>query len=168
MRALLGALRHPREHDWRHLRPWQRHSLVVGVGGIVYILVGAAYLSDEPPAARVASLHLAADVLPLRAWGIVWIVVGLGAVISARWPPASKKWGYSLLAALSVCWSAMYGIGWLISDAATTSLSGACVWGLVGFLWWGIAGLDNPDDVLAMVADPDRWRPDPGDDERGA
>lgn len=158
MKNLLAALRHPSEYEWLALRPWQRHSLVVGVAGVVYIAVGAVYVFTEPTAGRLVGLKLAISIAPIQVWGVAWVIVGLLAVISSRWPPASKKWGYTILSSLSCCWSAMYAVG-VVIGAPTSGLSGALVWALVAFLWWGIAGLDNPDDLIAMVEDPERWTP---------
>lgn len=144
MRQLLHALHHPSHYRWLELRPWRRHSLVLSVAGAVYVAIGFTYAIAEPVPSRVSALEVPLNLMPLRGWGIVWVIVGLLAMLSARWPPASEKWGYSALSGLAAWWAASYLAGVLLG-AQNQSTSGALVWGLVAFLWWGISGLDNPD-----------------------
>lgn len=153
MKYLASALRHPRDYRWWALRPFQRHSLVLAVAGLVYIAFGSVLVGTVPSADRVSGLRLALAVAPLSVWGVLWIVAGCLAVVSARWPPASKTWGYSAMSGLAFCWAAMYLMGIVLLDAPISGASGALVWSLVGFLWWAIAGLMNPDDLLAHIAD---------------
>jgi hypothetical protein len=85
--------------------------------------------------------------MPVDAWGVVWVAVGLCALLSARWPPQSEKWGYTLLAGLSALWAAFYLLGALFMGAGGSNLTGALVWGLMAVLWWAISGLLNPEDM---------------------
>lgn len=166
MKHLIGALRHPRDYAWLQLRPWQRHSLVLAIAGPVYIAVGWIYWSTDAPASRLESLRFAVNIMPLRAWGVLWMVVGVLALVSARWPPASKTWGYSAMSGIAWLWSGAYIVGVTLGNAAPTAmLSGGLVWGLVGFLWWAIAGLSNPDD-LAVVASHEAWEALAEDEDR--
>lgn len=151
MRQFLGALRHPRDYEWLSLRPFQRHSLVLLIAGTVYIGLGVVYTCTDPSADRIRGMGWALDVVPLKAWGGVWMVVGTLVVLSSRWPPASKKWGYSLLTLLSLCWSLIFLFSVVVFGTGESGLTGAFVWGLMSFLWWAIAGLTNPDDLIDMV-----------------
>lgn len=164
MRQLLTAVLHPREYRWG-LRPWRRHSMVVLVAGCVYIATGATYMVTEPAGSREEALALALNLMPLPAWGVVWVAVGVLAVVSSRWPPASETWGYSALSSLAAWWSACYAVG-VLGGAANQSVSGALIWGLVAFNWWGIAGLWNPDPSLVRLAtaDPAPLAPPLGDE----
>lgn len=152
MKYLLHAMRHPRDYRWLALRPFQRHSLVLTVAGGVYVTFGIALATTEPTPDRVSGLRLALAFAPLQVWGGLWAVVGLLAIISSRWPPASKTWGYAVLTGMAVCWAGMYACGVWLLGAPASALNGTLVWGLVAFLWWAIAGLVNPDDVLATIA----------------
>ena len=167
MKNLLTALTRPREYEWG-LRPWRRHSLVVLVAGFAYIAIGATYLLTEPVESRESALALALNLAPMSAWGVVWIAVGVLAVISARWPPASETWGYATLSGLAAWWSACYALG-VALGAENQSMSGALIWGLVAFLWWAIAGLWNPDHTLVRLspADHDSLAPPHRDAEGG-
>lgn len=144
MRQLLHALHHPRDYRWLELRPWRRHSLVLSVAGLAYVAIGLTYVFASPTPSRVSALEVPLSLLPLAGWGVVWASVGVLAMISARWPPASEKWGYSALSGMAAWWAASYLMG-VFLGAANQSVSGALVWGLVAFMWWGISGLDNPD-----------------------
>lgn len=131
---------------WLGLRKWKRHSLVLAVAGTVYVLVGVSYIVAEPTPSRESALRLAIAWMPLSIWGVVWIVVGLLAFLSARWPPTSETWGYTTMTGLAAAWSAFYALGILLGSPAQ-NVSGVLVWGLVAFMWWAISGLVNPDRV---------------------
>lgn len=147
MKNLLAALRHPKAYRWLALRPWMRHSLVLAVAGTVYVLVGASYIIATPNSSRESALRLALDWMPLPAWGAVWIVVGLLAILSSRWPPASETWGYTTMTGLAAGWSAFYAFG-ITLGSDLQNVSGVLVWGLVAFMWWAISGLVNPGSVI--------------------
>ena len=132
--------------EWLQLRPWQRHSLVLAVAGIVYTIIGVVYLTIPLTADRASALQLAL-LLPIQLWGVIWIVTGCLAFASTRWPPQSTTWGYSALAGLAALWGSSYLFGMLLLGTPHTALTGALVWYLVAFLWWAISGLMNPDDV---------------------
>jgi len=141
-----------REGCWMHLRPWQRHSLVLTVAGAVYVLygvvsLGLGHLSPD----RSATLHLALHPLPSvhispYVWAGVWVFVGLLALASTRWPPQSKTWGYAAMSGLATCWAVVYALG-IPLGAPVSNIGAALVWFLVSFLWWAISGLVNPDDI---------------------
>lgn len=133
----------PPPATYRNLRPWKRHSLVLAVAGTVYVLVGISYMVSDPTPSRQSSLQLAISWMPLPAWGGVWILVGLLAILSSRWPPASETWGYTTMTGLAAGWSAFYLVG-IALGAPMQGISGVLVWGLVAFMWWAISGLVNP------------------------
>lgn len=137
-----------RRANWFALRPWRRHSLVLLVAGITYGLVGIAYAFTPSNPVRDAAL-----VLPLTLsggaitpWGLLFVLVGLLAILSSRWPPASETWGYTALTGLSVFWACCYAGGMVINQSASSS-TGMLLWAVLGFLWWAISGLRNPDEL---------------------
>ena len=157
MRQLIAAALHPRDYRWG-LRPWRRHSMAVLVAGVVYIAIGITYITSTPAESRTTSLVLAIKVMPLNGWGVVWVIVGALAVISARWPPASETWGYSALSGLTSLWAAFYALGVLVMGAPLQSLTAGLMWGLIAFMWLIIAGLWNPDPTLVRLS-PDAPEP---------
>lgn len=111
---------HPRTHrlrEYLHLRPWRRHSLVLGVAGVAYFLIGYSYLRVPLTEDRRGALGLALSYVGMSFWGTVFMLVGLLAILSARWPPASETWGYTMLGGVSAVWSAMYLFTWIFSTA---------------------------------------------------
>ncbi|MDN4173908.1 hypothetical protein QWY28_13185 [Nocardioides sp. SOB77] len=138
----------PTPRRWTALRPWRRHSLVLTLGGFIYLSVGMVYLGTDAPPSRNRSLELALNVAPLQVWGLVWIAAGIAGLISARWPPASEKWGYTVMSSLAALWGSGYALGVLFLDTPDQALSGGAVWTLVAVLWWGISGLENPGRVM--------------------
>lgn len=139
-----------REHLWG-LRPFKRHSLVLMVAGIGYILTGSNYILATPTHARKEALVVALRWFPLDFWGTIFIIVGLASVISARWPRVSESWGYMLLTALSAGWSATYAMGVITEGAPVANLTAVLQWGLLAFLWWAIPGFVNPDKTVVVV-----------------
>jgi hypothetical protein len=127
------------------LRPFKRHSLVLMVAGVVYVVNGLSYMLTTPTPARLEALTVSLKWFPLDVWGGVWVAVGLLAVISSRWPPVFESWGYMVLTGLAAGWSATYLMGIVFYHTHMTNLSGVLTWGLLAFLWWAVSGLLNPD-----------------------
>lgn len=143
----MGFLDHP-EYG---LRPWKRHSIVVTVGGLVYIAFGLMIIltwTDDGPRANNMSAGLL--VAPMDFWGYLTIWSGLMAVVSSRWPAFHERWGYIALTGNAGVWGAIY-LGGLFFDAnAMSEATAGLLWGLIGFMWWGISGLMNPDKVVVV------------------
>lgn len=137
-----------RPHPWLGLRKWQRHSTILLVAGLIYVGIGLGMVYLEPSPSRFHALVAALKWAPMSFWGQVFIFAGFLSMISARWPPASKVWGYMVLTGLSAGWSAFYAVGIFMGANLTSNLAGAATWGLIAFLWWAITGLRNKDDVV--------------------
>lgn len=129
------------------LRPFQRHSLVLTLGALVYICFGVVFAETSPTGSRAANLVLL-EPFPRELVGSVWIAVGFAVLISGRWPPAHKTWGYTVLSGHAGAWASVYLAGIVVADAPTSGWSAVFVWFLVAVLWWAIAGLVNPDDLV--------------------
>lgn len=133
-----------RRERYLRLRPWKRHSLVLLVLGIIYVLIGTTYIMAKSSPERDRFLTGALHIMPLGGWGVAFIAVGSLSILSSRWPPASETWGYTALSGLSSLWGMFYLMGVIWYGAPPAGLSGALVWGGVAFLWWAISGLVNP------------------------
>lgn len=138
-------------NPWRGVRPFERHSLVLLVAGGVYLLVGGAFIFTPMTPARQEALAFALQVLSMTQWGLVFALAGLLSIISSRWPPVSETWGYIVLTGLSAGWAAFYGVGVLFGEAPVSNFTGTLTWGLLGFMWWAISGLVNPQALVAMA-----------------
>lgn len=143
---------YPDRHPWFSVRPWKRHGLVLMVAGLVYVLIGCSYIFVEQPPSRLIALKAAFWRIDPEQWGVVFIFAGLLAIISSRWPPVSKTWGYMVLTGLSAGWAGFYLVGVLFFNTSLSNLSAAGTWGLIAFLWWAISGLLNPNDVRLQLA----------------
>lgn len=133
------------------LRPFKRHSLVLMVAGIVYVVIGLSYMLTASTPERQQALIIAVKWFPLDYWGGVWVGVGLLAVISSRWPPVFESWGYMVLTGMAAGWSATYLMGIYFYDSPMSNLSGVLTWGLLAFIWWAVSGLLNPDKEAVQV-----------------
>lgn len=131
-------------NKWLGFRPWERHSLVLLVAGLVYMAIGFSYIFSKPTGARYQALYAALVWLPMEGWGVVFFISGALAFISARWPPFTETWGYMVLTGLSTLWGGFYLVGIVVHNSPWSNITGAMTWGLVGFLWWAISGLLNP------------------------
>lgn len=140
-----------RPRGWKGIRPWQRHSLVLMVAGIIYILIGVTYAFGPPSPTRSIALQFAYHWMDPYGWGIIFIVCGLLAILSSRWPPMSVTWGYTALTSLSAAWGAFYGVGILFGTSPPSNVSGLLSWGLLAFMWWAISGLLNPPHKGGVV-----------------
>lgn len=132
-------------------RPFGRHGLILMVGGFFYALTGTTYISSQPTENRTVALQVALEAFSLEFWGSIFVLVGVGAIISSRWPPVAEKWGYVLLAALSAGWSATYAAGVIFEDSPASNLTGTSTWALLAVLWVLIPGLVNPDKTVVVV-----------------
>ena len=78
------------------------------------------------------------------------MAVGGLALLSTRWPPANETWGYTTMSALATLWACAY-LTAMPLGAPSSNVGGFIVWALVAFLWWGVAGLRNPEKPDDLV-----------------
>lgn len=134
------------------LRPWQVHSEILAVAGIAFVVRGLMYVRVTPDAQQLELLQVPLAFAPMPAWGVLFILVGVLALVSTRWPPVSKTWGYAALAGLSAGWATCYLMA-LFLGAPWTALGGAILWALIAYIWWRVASLVNPDDIALPAPD---------------
>lgn len=132
---------------WR-LRTWKRHDLILSVAGCMYVLIGVSYTLLEPTPSRTVPLQILIRFAPLHFWGWVFVAAGVLSIISSRWPPSAETWGYVVLTGISTGWGSAYLMGVLFAGTPWINFNGFLVWGMLGFLWWAISGLVNPDAVV--------------------
>jgi len=140
-------------HPWRGFRKFERHGLVLFVAGIIYVLVGVAYALADPTPARLESLKYAVTILSYNNWGYVFIFIGLLAMVSSKWPPISETWGYQALTGQSTAWCGFYLTGILFGGAPWSGITGALLWGILGFMWWAVSGLVNPRHLHKLAVE---------------
>jgi hypothetical protein len=155
-----GRIKFKRPHlGWQYhlfnVRPYNRHSLILTVAGICYMLTGSTYILSELTSTRKQALAVALRWFSIETWGTIFILVGLMAVVSSRWPRIFKSWGYAILTGLSAGWSATYAAGVIFEHAPVGNMSAVLQWGLLAFLWWAIPGLVSPDKTVVVVVNAD-------------
>lgn len=134
------------------LRPWQVHSEILAVAGTAFVTRGLMYVLVEPDNRQQELLQVPLAMASMNTWGVVFMLAGALALISTRWPPVSKTWGYAALAGLSAGWAFFYFAA-LPLGAPWTALGGAILWALIGYVWWRVASLINPDDIAFTAPD---------------
>lgn len=130
--------------SWITYRPWDRHGVILMAGGVAYVAIGLNYIFETQSESRIEVMFYALRIMSFTGWGIGFVLVGLIAFVSARWPNWNKTWGYVVLAGWSAAWSSLWFSGVLLTDAKIAYLSTGAIWALLGFLWWGVSGLISP------------------------
>jgi hypothetical protein len=130
---------------WWGLRPWKRHSTILLVGGSLYILVGFQYAITKTTPGREVALAVVLQVAPINFWGSLFVIAGLLTIISSKWPPMTETWGYSVLTGFSSGWAATYLTGIIFYHSPKANLTQVFLWGVLGFMWWAVSGLPNPE-----------------------
>lgn len=126
------------------IRPWTRHSLILLVGGLIYIFIGISKILNGVQPERQEALTFALDMMPIESWGVVFVFLGLFSMLTSRWPSFTKTWGYAALTGFSLAWGLFHIEGIILTDASPESLSSGLLWLFVAFMWWAIGGLLDP------------------------
>lgn len=139
------------------VRPWKRHSLILVMAGLAHVMMGMAYLYLEEGGPRMRMLVIPLNVAPVKFWAILFMGVGVFIILSSIWPQRSEKWGYAVATGLSASWSAQYLIGaYFLHEYYASNIAMGALFALIAFLYWGISGLVNPDDIAIVVVDDER------------
>lgn len=125
-------------------KPWSRHGVILVVAGITHMVIGTVYVFHIPSESLSEALYFALHLMSLDWWGIGFILIGIVAFISSRWPNVPRPWGYTVLTGWSAAWSAFYFAGATLTDAKVVYFGTAGVWALLAFLWWAVSGLVSP------------------------
>lgn len=126
-------------------RPWKRHSTILLVGGALYILVGFQYVITRSTPGRETALAVILQYAPIHFWGALFVLAGLLTIISSKWPPMTETWGYVVLTGFSSGWATAYLMGIIFFNAPKANLTQVFLWGVLGFMWWAVSGLLNPE-----------------------
>lgn len=129
------------------LRKWTRHSLILCLGGVFYILLGVFYALSRPSPNRDMALQALLRMAPMGFWGGVFIFAGVLSLLSSRWPPLVEPWGYVVLTGVSLLWGAAYLTGILFTKAPWSNVGGFLLFTLLGSIWWAVSGMKNPEHL---------------------
>ena len=117
------------------------------VVGFLFVLAGVQYLVTESTANREKALIVVLRLAPIQFWACIFILAGLLAILSTKWPPMAETWGYMVLTGLSWGWSATYLTGVFFFHSPVTNVGQSIIWAALGFMWWAVSGFPNPEKM---------------------
>lgn len=109
------------------LFPLTRRSSFLMLFGAAYCAIGWSYIAGPSTPALRRSLDLALTVVPVAAWGALWVVCGVLAIVTGvlRWV---KPLGFAALTFVGTLWGAAYFVGWIAGDAPRGWVSALIFW----------------------------------------
>lgn len=129
------------------MRVLGRRGTILLSYGTVWSLVGYAQLVTPQP--RQPGLHLALALLPMHAWGWLWITAGLIALASA-WMPQGLDWpGFLALPLIALPWWLSYLVAW-IQGTFPRGWVAAAVWAAIAVPVLVVAGWREPPRVKRL------------------
>lgn len=96
--------------------------------GVVWAIVGYGQITSPAPDLR--GLRLLLQMMSLDAWGWIWVVSGLVAIVSA-WLPQGRDWpGFLALPLMVLPWMVSYFLAWVLGDFPRGWVA-TVVWGAI-------------------------------------
>ncbi|MFJ5967872.1 hypothetical protein [Streptomyces sp. NPDC093060] len=134
----------PRRVARRLGRALGRRGAILLCYGTVWALYGYGVLISPQP--NQLGLNLAIQLLPLQVWGVLWIIAGVIALVSA-WLPSGFDWpGFLALPVIVLPWMTSYFVAWLQGDF-TRGWIAAAVWAAIAVPVLVVAGWPEPPRV---------------------
>lgn len=131
----------PRRAARRLGRALGRRGAILLSYGTVWALFGYGLLVSPLP--QQPGLTLALQLLPLKAWGWLWIATGLIAV-AAAWAPQGVDWpGFLSLPLIVLPWMTSYLVSWVQGDFPRGWIASA-VWAAIAVPVLVVAGWREP------------------------
>ncbi|MFD4547308.1 hypothetical protein [Streptomyces sp. NPDC058466] len=118
-----------------------RRGAILLCYGAVWSIIGYGQITAPAPDLR--GLRLLLQMMPLYAWGWIWVVSGLIAIVSA-WLPPEKDWpGFLALPLMVLPWTVSYLLAWILGDYPRGWLA-SVVWGAIAAPVLVVAGWREP------------------------
>ena len=131
----------PRRVARRLGRALGRRGAILLCYGVVWAIIGYGQITAPQPDLR--GLRLLLQIMPLAAWGWLWVASGLIAVVSA-WLPQGRDWpGFLALPLMVLPWAASYLLAWILGDFPRGWVA-AVVWGAIAAPVLVVAGWREP------------------------
>ena len=131
----------PRRVARRLGRALGRRGAILLSYGTVWSLYGYAQVVSPPPDQR--GLALATQMLPLTAWGWLWVTAGLVAIVAAFMPQGADWFGFVGLALIVLPWVTSYLATWALGDFPRGWVA-AAVWAVIAVPVIVVAGWREP------------------------
>lgn len=135
------------------IRRFGRRGVFLMMFGLVYVVFGGSVLSIAMP--RFAAVAMLGSFLDSSAWGVMWVVGGVVAMVNGfyRYRSHADAPGFTALLVPPVVWSIFYATS-AVSYVATggvfgriTSISGVAVWALVWLVVTLVSGWPDADSA---------------------
>ena len=118
-----------------------RRGAILLCYGIVWAIIGYGQITSPAPDLR--GLRLLLQMMSLDAWGWLWVISGLIAIVSA-WLPQGKDWpGFLALPLMVLPWAVSYLLAWIIGDFPRGWVA-TVVWGAIAAPVLVVAGWREP------------------------
>lgn len=126
---------------WRMLG---RRGAILLSYGTVWTLYGYGQITSPLPSQP--GLRAVEELMPLDAWGWLWVVTGLTAVV-ASWLPQGRDWlGFLALPLMVLPWMASYALAWAGGDFSRGWIA-VSVWGALAVPVLVVAGWSEPSHM---------------------
>lgn len=130
---------------WKLTR--HKRASVLVLFGCVYALTGWVQQDTAPqfkasPMARL-SYRAQTDVMPLEAWGWVFVAVGIAGIAFALLGPWPQWAGFGVLQGLSLFWGSLFIASWWETGYSRAGI-GALTWLLVSGVLFIVADWEDP------------------------
>lgn len=90
---------------------------------IVSVLRGVYYLTRSETTGSTSALTIVEWWLPLNAWGVVWVALGVSLILTAHRCVKASIIALSVFVGLHVVWAGSYLGSWLVLDSPTSWIS---------------------------------------------
>lgn len=130
-------------------RAARRFGRMLGRRGAILLTYGAIWalfgysLIVEPNPDR-SGIQTLLRLWPLSTWGVLWIVAGAVAVVSAFMPTGLDWAGYAALPLMAVCWAGSYLAAWQPLGDNNRGWITAAIWGALCVPLFVTAGWREP------------------------
>jgi len=132
-------------------RWWQRPDLrdwfLMTIGGLG-LLLGYAYAVATIPHSVRTSLSTATEFVPLRVYGVLWLVAGAYCVVSGL--ALRRIGGFTVATGMFTLWGLAYLIGWLHGDPGRGWVTAALFGGLARAVYC-VSGLVDPTPIIVKA-----------------
>ncbi|HEX5596100.1 MAG TPA: hypothetical protein VFX61_08830 [Micromonosporaceae bacterium] len=121
-----------------------RRGALLTLKGTIAVLYGYGQIVQPLPNPR--GLHLLLKLMPIDAWGGVWIAAGVTALVCA-WLPPRRDWpGFLAVWLIGSAWAMAYLVAWWPLDEYPRGWVPAAIFGAFGFVCLVAIGWDEPPE----------------------
>lgn len=129
------------------LIPLTKVSIIQMAAGWVFISHGMSYVFLPIGMPRAIALSAALDFLPIKAWGYIFIGIGVFVLMASRVSRKMKVAGFVTLTGMSAVWASVYAAGIIFYDSSWLNVINVMLWTGFAVIWWAASGLMTRRDT---------------------